>query len=85
MTEIEIEIEKQKHRQFKFREVVADLRYDYFCIAMKKGYSESQSKKQLREKEVDDSILEVASAITESKILPIVLFYRCYMEWKRNI
>lgn len=75
--------QEQKHRKFRFREVVSDLRYDYFCRAMKSGLSDTQARAELREPEVDNSILNVAEAITQGKILPIMLFYRCFIEWKK--
>ena len=78
-----IQQEKEKHRQFRFRETVGDLRFDYYCRVTKSGLSDAEARAELREPEVDKGILNVAEAITQGKILPIMLFYRCFIEWKR--
>lgn len=73
---------KQKE-QFRLREVVSDLRFSYFCRAMKSGLSDAEARAELRETKVDKEILRVARAITQIKTLPIMLFYRCFYELRK--
>lgn len=73
---------KQKE-QFRLREVVSDLRFSYFCRAMKSGLSDAEARAELRDAKVDKEILRVARAITQRKTLPIMLFYRCFYELKK--
>lgn len=73
---------KQKE-QFRLREVMSDLRFSYFCRAMKSGLSDAEARAELRETKVNKEVLRVARAITQRKILPIMLFYRCFYESKK--
>lgn len=42
--------------------------------------SDTEARAELRKVEVNNSILNVAKAITQGKILPIMLFYHCFMK-----
>lgn len=72
--------DSKQERQFRIREVVSDLRFSYFCRAMKSGLSDAEARAELRETKVDKEILRVARAITQRKTLPIVLFYCCFYQ-----